>query len=299
MRFYYSDRFNLTLPAGHRFPARKYEMLRRQLLHTEVLRPDQIHEAPMAARADLERAHDPDYVGRVEAGALTAAEMRRIGLPWSAHLVNRSKTTVGGALAAAQAALETGFSGQMAGGTHHAHRDFGAGYCVFNDFAVVALTALQVWGLSRVAIIDLDVHQGDGNAAILAGHPGVFVFSMHGEKNFPHRKVASDLDVGLPDATEDELYLETLAARLPQVFAFEPQLVLYQAGVDPLAEDRLGRLNLSFDGLKRRDEMVFAAARAHGAPVSMAMGGGYAKPIEASVTAYANTYAAAKAVYGF
>ncbi|MFP4003936.1 MAG: histone deacetylase, partial [Alphaproteobacteria bacterium] len=205
----------------------------------------------------------------------------------------------GGAVAAAEAALETGLSGQLAGGTHHAHREFGAGFCVYNDVAAAALWAVGTARAARVAIIDLDVHQGDGNAAILKDTDEVFVFSMHGEKNFPFRKQESDLDVALPDHTEDDAYLRALAEYLPAVLAFRPDLVLYQAGVDPLAEDRLGRLALTHRGLMERDEMVLSACARAGIPVSMAIGGGYAEPIEASVAAYVNTYRVAKRLHGF
>jgi len=206
---------------------------------------------------------------------------------------------MGGAVAAAEAALEFGLSGQLAGGTHHAHRDFGAGYCVFNDFAIAALKVLAEGWARRVAIVDLDVHQGDGNAAILAGHPDVFVFSMQGAKNFPHHRVASDLDVDLPDGTGDDAYLRALADHLPAVFDFRPDLVLYQAGVDPLAEDRLGRLALTLDGLAKRDRLVLTECRSRGIPVSLGLGGGYADPIDLSVQAYANTYAVAREVHRF
>lgn len=299
MKFFYSDTFNLPLPAGHRFPGAKYTMLRERLLGDGVLRAEQLERSEPASTDDLLRAHDKDYLARFESGSLGREAMRRIGFPWSRHLVRRVRATVGGAIGAARAALNDGISGQLAGGTHHAHRDFGSGYCVYNDQAVAALRALSSGWVQRVAIIDLDVHQGDGSAAILTGNPDVFVFSMHGEKNFPFRKCTSDLDVALPDATDDSAYLDALEEHLPSVFAFRPDLVLYQAGVDPLREDRLGRLALTYAGLKARDEMVLRACLLQGVPVSMALGGGYCDPIGASVEAYANTYRAAKSVYRF
>lgn len=299
MRFFHSESSELALPDGHRFPASKYKLLRAQLLADGLLRADQLTEATPARLSDIERAHEAGYVARVETDMLSDAEHRRIGFPRGTGMAHRARVTVGGALMAAQAALETGLSGHLAGGTHHAHYDFGSGYCVFNDFAVVALTALDDWGLDRVAIIDLDVHQGDGNAAILGTDERVFVFSMHGEKNFPFRKAASDLDVALPDGAGDVAYLSALAAHLDAVWAFRPNLVLYQAGVDPLAEDRLGRLSLSLAGLRARDRMVLSACARRGLPVSMAIGGGYADPIALSVAAYAGTYAEAKTIYGF
>lgn len=299
MQFFYSAAHDLPLPAGHRFPGQKYGMLRRKLLSDAIVGAEMLALAPQAGREDLLRAHDAGYVDAFERGTLDAKALRRIGLPWSDHLVRRSRATVGGALAAARSALRTGLSGQLAGGTHHAHRDFGSGYCVFNDFAVTALAVLAKGWVKRVAIVDLDVHQGDGNAAILADEPRVFVFSMHCDSNFPFRKVPSDLDVALPDGTEDAAYLRALHEAMPAVLAFRPELVLYQAGVDPLREDRLGRMNLSLAGLMGRDRLVLSQCSGAGIPVSMAIGGGYADPINATVEAYANTYRVARNVYGF
>lgn len=299
MQFFTSDRFVIPLPDGHSFPGRKYVLLREQLVRDGILAADRIHPSPLAETADIARAHDAEYMAAVRDGRLDAQAQRRIGLPWSRNLVDRVTATMGGAVAAAEAALEFGLSGQLAGGTHHAHRDFGAGYCIFNDFAIAALKVLAEGWATRIAVIDLDVHQGDGNAAILVGHPDVFVFSMQGAKNFPHHRVASDLDVDLPDGTEDTAYLKALADHLPAVFDFRPDLVLYQAGVDPLAEDRLGRLALTLDGLAKRDRLVLTECRSRGIPVSLGLGGGYADPIELSVQAYANTYAVAKDVHRF
>ena len=299
MKFFYSDTFNLNLPPGHRFPGTKYTMLRKTLLEERVIEASALHASPLASDADLLRAHDEDYVRSIETGTIDKSAMRRIGFPWSKHVANRARATMGGAILAARAALEDGLSGQMAGGTHHAHYDFGAGYCVYNDFAIAALTMLDEARLTRVAIIDLDVHQGDGNAAILSSRDDVFVLSLHGEKNFPFRKVQSDLDVNLPDGIEDEAYLEALTEALPAVWAFKPDLVLYQAGVDPLSEDKLGRMALTHDGLIKRDMLVLSECKARGIPVSMAIGGGYADPIDASVAAYANTYRIAKDIWGF
>jgi acetoin utilization deacetylase AcuC-like enzyme len=298
MRIYYSDTFNLPLPEGHRFPGQKYGMLRERLLREGLVAPDELHLAPLATDTDINGAHDADYVAAFESGTLDDRVMRRIGFPWSEYLVRRTRASTGGAVAAARAALEDGISGQLAGGTHHAHRDFGAGYCIYNDQAVAALRAIAEGWAERVAIVDLDVHQGDGNAAILQPDPAVFVFSMHGEKNFPFRKYGSDLDVPLPDGMEDDDYLRTLAENLPAVFAFRPGLVLYQAGVDPLAEDKLGRLALTHDGLMARDEMVLGECARRGIPVAMAIGGGYANPIAPSVAAYANTYRVVRRVHG-
>jgi len=298
MRVYYSDTFNLPLPEGHRFPGQKYGMLRERLLREALIAPDELYLAPLAEDADIARAHDAGYIAAFESGTLGEKAMRRIGFPWSAYLVTRTRASTGGAVAAARAALDDGISGQLAGGTHHAHSDFGAGYCIYNDQAVAALRAIADGWAGRIAIVDLDVHQGDGNAAILGDHPDVFVFSMHGEKNFPFRKYESDLDVPLPDGMEDGAYLRRLSEHLPAVFAFRPDLVLYQAGVDPLAADKLGRLALTHDGLMARDEMVLGECARRGVPVAMAIGGGYANPIQPSVVAYANTYRVVRNIHG-
>lgn len=300
MIFYYPDTPDLPLPEGHRFPAGKYRLLLQRVVAEDILGGAvTLAPSPAANRPELEAAHDPGYVDAVFDGTLDPAIQRRIGLPWSPVLLARSRATVGGSLAAARAALEHGISGQLAGGTHHAHRDFGSGFCTFNDLAVTALTLLGEGRVARVAIVDLDVHQGDGNAAILAPDPRVFVLSIHGEKNFPFRKVASDLDVGLADGTGDREYLAALAPALEQVAGFRPDLVLYLSGADPLASDRLGRLSLTHGGLAERDRHVLEFCRRRGIPVSIAAGGGYAVPITDSVEGYVNTFRMARTVFGF
>lgn len=298
MRFFYPDTPDLPLPPGHRFPAGKYRMLREKIEREGLLAGARLLPSPPARHDELLRAHDPAYVDDVMRGSVAADIQRRIGLPWSETLVRRSLATTGGAIAAARAALEDGLSGQLAGGTHHAHRGFGSGFCVFNDLAVTALTLLAEGRVARVAVIDLDVHQGDGNAALLAPDPRVFVLSMHGAKNFPFRRVPSDLDVDLADGTEDEAYLRALHEALSAAVAFRPDLVLYLSGADALRQDRLGRLALTHAGLMARDRLVFETFRARGVPVSIAVGGGYAEPITDSVEAYANTFRAACAVHG-
>lgn len=297
MRFYYPDTPDLPLPAGHRFPAGKYRLLREKIEREQTLGHARLLPSPPAQHHELLRAHAVEYLEQTLAGTLPEAAQRRIGLPWSETLVTRSLATTGGALAAARAALEYGLSGQLAGGTHHAHREFGSGYCVFNDLAVAALNLIAERRVHRVAIVDLDVHQGDGNAAILGDHPDVLVLSMHGEKNFPFRKVPSTLDIGLPDGTEDAAYLQALAQALEQVAAFDPDIVLYLSGADPLKSDTLGRLSLTFDGLAARDRMVLRFCRRRATPVSIAVGGGYADPITDSVEAYANTFRVAREVF--
>ena len=290
MRFYYPDVPMIPLPFGHRFPSGKYDALRAVIDRDRILGRAHLLPAPRATRADLLRAHAPDYVDAMFAGTVSAADMRRIGLPWSATLVDRSRATVGGAIASARAALDTGLSGQLAGGTHHAHRAFGSGFCVFNDLAVAALTMLEEGRVSRIAIVDTDVHQGDGNAAILGADPRVFILSVQGAKNFPFQRVAATRDVDLPDGTDDASYLAALDGALGEVWAFRPDLLFYLSGADALAEDRLGRLALTHAGLLERDRRVLGHCKQAHLPVAVVIGGGYADPIEASVTAYANTF---------
>ncbi len=297
--FYFPDTPDIPVPAGHRFPVSKYRLLRELVVRETLLGSAELVASPSATRLELERAHDAAYLDAIRDGTLAPDIQTRIGLPWSPTLAARAVVTVGGSLAAARAALADGISGQLAGGTHHAHRDFGSGFCVFNDLAVTALTLLAEGQVARVAIVDLDVHQGDGNAAILAGRPDIFVCSLHGEKNFPFRKVASTLDIGLADGTEGPEYLRRLAAALQAVTAFRPQLVLYLSGADPLKEDRLGRIDLTAADLARRDRLVFETFARMGVPVSIAIGGGYGEPIGASVAAYAETFRVARAVHGF
>jgi len=298
LKVFYSDFYTFDLPEGHRFPAAKYSLLREQLLAQGILSPDELYPSPLAPREAVILAHTPEYFDAIYTGTIDPKIMRQIGLPWSFELVQRSLASVGGSLCAADAALESGFSGNLAGGTHHAMADGGQGFCVFNDIAVVILNLLEGRQIDRAAVIDLDVHQGNGDAAILGGRPEVFTFSMHGQKNFPFRKVASTLDVGLPDSAGDEEYLAGLERSLPDVFAFEPNLVIYQAGVDPLAEDHLGCLSLTLAGLEARDRLVFSECKRRDIPVCLTMGGGYAKPIERTVEAHVQTYRVAKEVFG-
>ena len=299
MKVFYSDTHDLNLPDGHRFPGRKYVMLRKLLIEERIIPENWLTSSPILSVDEILIAHDADYVEAMESGTIDPSAMRRIGLPWSPTIPVRARATAGGALAAAREALGEGISGQLAGGTHHAHAGFGAGYCVYNDFAIAALMLLKEKTVSRIAIIDLDVHQGDGNAAILGSRSDVFILSVQGAKNFPFRKVAATLDVDLPDNIGDEEYLAALEPALEQVWRFEPDLILYQAGVDPLEVDRLGRMALSYEGLKARDESVLRGAKERNIAVSMAIGGGYADPIEQTVRAYANTWCVAREVHGW
>jgi len=302
MQAFHSDLFVLPLPEGHRFPMGKYRLLREAI--AAELPEVRLTEAPVAGDGELALVHTPGYIESVSEGLLSAAQQREIGFPWSPRMVERSKRSVGATIAAARSALREGVAANLAGGTHHAHADKGGGYCVFNDVAVAARLMQAEWhrhkrALLRIAVIDLDVHQGNGTAAIFSDDPTVFTLSMHGEKNFPFRKEASDLDVDLPDGCTDAPYLAALDAALDQLWARHPDglpgLVFYLAGADPHEADRLGRLKLSAQGLAERDRRVLAAARARGIPVAIAMAGGYGRVIEDTVALQLNTYRAALA----
>jgi acetoin utilization deacetylase AcuC-like enzyme len=298
VRVFHSDRFVVPLPPGHRFPMEKYRLLRERLLERGTLQPSQLFESEPVAREHLERVHTRRYLDALWHGTLTEAEVRRLGFPWSPELLARSRAAVGGTLAAAHQALAYGIAGNLAGGTHHGFPDHGEGYCVFNDIAV-AIRALQAERrIQRAVVVDLDVHQGNGTAAVFEGDASVFTFSMHGENNFPFRKQPSRRDVGLPDGTGDAGFLEALSTHLPEVLdAAGADLLFYQAGVDPLAEDTLGRLSLTHAGLRERDRLVLQAAWSRGLPVVLTLGGGYAKPLSATLEAHVGTYEVALALF--
>lgn len=299
LRVWYCDHFEVPLPPGHRFPMSKYRRLREVLLERGLVSADQLVASVPVQREVLGHAHDAEYLEAAFTGQFTDEQIRRLGFPWSDALLARSRASVFGTLAAARWALVHGVAGNLAGGTHHAHAAHGEGFCVFNDLAVTAKVLLAEKAVARVLVVDLDVHQGDGTASICAGDERVFTFSMHGAKNFPFRKVASTRDVDLADGISDQGYLEALETHLPEVLeSCGPDLVLYQAGVDPLAEDTLGRLAVTAKGLQERDRLVFSLTRARGVPVVATLGGGYAKPLEATIDAHANTYAALNAVHG-
>jgi len=291
---FYTDHHVFPLPEGHRFPVRKYRMTRELLEKSNAfdLRP-----APLAEPATIELVHDAQYVRDFVSGVLPPSVVRRIGFPWSQQLVQRTLASVGGTLAATQIALDQGFGGTLAGGTHHAFRAEGSGYCVFNDIAVAIESLRKRETCSRFAVIDLDVHQGDGTAQIFENDSTVFTFSMHGGNNFPFRKQRSRLDIELADGTEDDEYLARLERALPAVLDSRPNLVFYQAGVDPLDTDRLGRLQLSMEGLRRRDEMVLEAVLGAELPLVITLGGGYSDPIERTAQAHAQTFKTALQVF--
>lgn len=297
MRIFYSDHIPVPLPENHRFPMSKYALLHAALLSSGVLKADELVAAEPASKEEIILAHTQEYYDDFVSGNVSTEIMREIGIPWSPELVQRTLTSMGGSIACARQALIDGFSGNLAGGTHHAQTDKGAGFCVFNDIAIICRLFLNSNLVERIAVIDLDVHQGNGTASILAPEDRIFLFSVHAEKNYPFRKVPSTLDIGLPDHTTDEEYLLALDDGLRSVLAFSPTLVLYQAGVDVLTSDRLGRLSLTLDGIGKRDYKILQACFENKIPLAMLMGGGYTQPIEDSVSAHVQSYRLAKQIY--
>jgi acetoin utilization deacetylase AcuC-like enzyme len=294
-RLFYTDHHELPLPPEHKFPIRKYRMT-RELLERDgfyVFEP-----ATLASRESLELVHDPQYVEEFLTGTLAPQAVRKIGFPWSEQLVSRTLASVGGTLSATEDAIAQGFGGTLAGGTHHAFRAEGSGYCVFNDIAIAIQSLRYKLRISRASVIDLDVHQGDGTAKIFEEDRGVLTVSVHAASNFPFRKQRSKVDIELPDGTEDEAYLEAVQTVIPQVFAFRPDIVYFQAGVDPLISDRLGKLSVSHKGLQKRDELVIRACRERKIPLVITLGGGYGEPIEDTARAHANTYRMAAHIFG-
>lgn len=303
MRAFYSDQFVLPLPEGHRFPMAKYRLLRERLAQ-EVPEIEMLAAQP-ASDGELALVHTPEYIQSVVQGSLSPQAQREIGFPWTPAMVERSRRSAGATVMAARAALwgGEGLAANLAGGTHHAYADHGSGFCVFNDAAVATRLMQAEWGRRyvrplKVAIVDLDVHQGNGTAHIFANDPHVFTLSLHGARNFPFAKESSDLDVELPDGCDDDAYLEALDHALSTLVSrFDPDLVIYLAGADPHEGDRLGRLKLSFDGLEARDRRVFDWAFNRRLPLAFAMAGGYGQQIADTVQVQVNTYRVAQAYW--
>jgi len=290
MKVFYSDRFVLPLPNGHRFPMKKYSMLRERVERGGICGPGELRVPHPVTDEEILRAHYPGYLEEVVAGTLTDKEMRRIGFPWSERMVERSRRASGGTLDACRIALEEGLAANLAGGTHHAFADRGEGFCVLNDSAIAA-RALRAEGLvEKVAVLDTDVHQGNGTAAILRGDPNVFTLSIHGAKNYPFRKEESDLDVPLPDGADDGAFLAALSGALDRVLDLRTwDLAIFLAGADPFEDDKLGRLCVTKEGLAERDRMVLEGCRDHDIPVVVTMAGGYAKKVEDTVDIHFQT----------
>jgi len=293
MQAFYATQFVLPLPAGHRFPMAKYQLLRDRL--ADELPEVRLAQAMPASDGELALVHTPAYVQAISDGTVHPSILREIGFPWSAAMAERARRSVGATIAACRRALEEGVSANLAGGTHHASAERGGGFCVFNDAAVAARLMQAEAGRRsralRVAIVDLDVHQGNGTARIFRGDPTVFTLSLHGQKNFPFRKEPGDLDVDLPDGCGDAEYLDALEHALEELDRrFDPGLVIYLAGADPHEGDRLGRLKLTWDGLEARDRRVFEWAWERGLPLAFAMAGGYGHRIEDTVQVQVNTF---------
>ncbi len=290
MKVFYSDQFVLPLPEGHRFPMNKYSMLRERVERAYICGPGELLLPHAITDEEILRAHDPDYLKKVVTGTLTGKEIRRIGFPWSERMVERSRRASGGTLDACRAALEQGIAANLAGGTHHAFAGSGEGFCVLNDSAIAA-RALRAEGLvGKVAVLDTDVHQGNGTAAILHGDPHVFTFSIHGAKNYPFHKEESDFDVPLADGADDDAFLTALSEALDRVLELAAwDLAIFLAGADPFENDKLGRLSVTKEGLARRDQIVLEACRERGIPVAVTMAGGYAKDVGDTVDIHFQT----------
>jgi acetoin utilization deacetylase AcuC-like enzyme len=290
MKIFYTDSFDIPLPQDHSFPIRKFALLRKRIERSHLFSPQDLCIPRAASDTEICRSHDPDYLRRLNQGRLTVKEIRRIGLPWSPELVERARRSAGATVEACYAALKDGVAVHLGGGTHHAFKNQGQGYCIFNDSAI-AVRALQAeTHIKRVLILDCDVHQGNGTAALLQKDPTVFTFSIHGKNNFPFRKEKSDLDIALDDGADDRVYLDALKkgvrASLKQARA---DAVIYLAGADPYTEDRFGRLNLSQEGLAKRDRLVLQYCQDAGLPVAVTMAGGYAPNIEDTVEIHFQT----------
>lgn len=296
-RLFYSPYYYADIGEGHVFPIKKFELVRDKLIKEGILLPEEIFEPQPAEIEDIGLVHTEDYISRLIEGNLTVKEVRKLGLPWSKSLVRRSFLAVSGTINAAKHSLETGIASNLAGGTHHAYPDRGEGFCVLNDVAV-AIRVLQREKLAeRFLIVDCDVHQGNGTAFIFKDEPEVFTFSMHGAKNYPLFKEISNLDIELSDKTSDAEYLETLEEALLRIFLPRPDVIFYLGGADPYEKDKLGRLSLSIEGLKKRDEIVLSLAKEHHTPIVTTMSGGYALDINHTVEIHTNTIRAVKKVF--
>jgi acetoin utilization deacetylase AcuC-like enzyme len=290
MKIFLSDRFVLPLPEGHRFPISKYTLLRQRVQDARLVAENDLQTAPPVSDAEVLRVHTQHYWSRVVSGTLTDKEIRRIGFPWSPEMVERTRRSVGATIQASRSALNDGFSASLAGGTHHAYPDHGEGYCVLNDVAIAARAMQSEGRASRIVIIDCDVHQGNGTAAIFAQDDSVFTFSIHGAKNFPFHKEDGDLDIALPDQCGDAQYLDALESGIEQsICRSRADLAMYIAGADPHEGDRLGRLALTKSGLLARDRLVFEHCQDAGIPLVVVMGGGYGRNIDDTVSIHFQT----------
>ena len=298
MKLFYIDTFGFPLPEEHTFPLEKYYRLRERIIREGLITQEHFVVPHAATDEELARAHDPDYINRVKKGLLTGQEMRRIGFPWSAELVERSRRSCGATIEACREALRDGVAVHLAGGTHHAFRNYGEGYCLFNDSAVASRVVQSEGKAQRIIIIDCDVHKGNGTASILSDDNSIFTFSIHGKKNFPFDQEKSDLDIPLDDNTDDATYLDALEQGLSHaLMVSEPDLALYLAGSDPYTTDRFGRLSLTKQGLAERDRFVFHQCLQKKIPVALTMAGGYAQRVEDTVDIHFETVKTALAFH--
>ncbi|MFO7943549.1 MAG: histone deacetylase [Anaerolineales bacterium] len=290
MDVYYHDLFTFPLPPKHRFPIQKYKLLRQRLVSEGIIPVGDLHIPEPASDEQLMMVHTRGYLQQIEQGELTDKEIRRMGFPWSPDLVERSRRSVGSTIAACRSAIKDGIAVNLAGGTHHAYPDHGQGFCVFNDVAVAVKVVQREKRADRILIVDCDVHQGNGTAAIFKDEPRVFALSIHGAKNFPFHKEKSDLDIPLPDGTEDKEYLKALEKGLSEAIKrFSADLAIYLAGADPHQRDRLGRLSLTKEGLDRRDRLVLGRCRQEGLPVVVVMSGGYGEDVRDTIDIHFQT----------
>lgn len=295
MRLFYAETKPMPLPTRHSFPAPKYGRLVERIQADGIVQPGDLQLAEPATDEQLLRVHTPDYVTRMTQGKMADKEMRRIGFPWSAELVDRSRRSVGATIAACRVAFEAGFSGNLGGGTHHAYPDHGEGYCVFNDVAVAIRTMQAEGRIKRAVIIDLDVHQGNGTAAIFANDASVFTFSIHDEKNYPYHKEVGNLDIGLQEGADNKAYLAAVKQGIGWALELaQADLAFYIAGADPYIDDRLGRMAVTISGLAQRDHLVFERVQKARLPLVVVMGGGYARQIDDTVAIHQQTYRIAK-----
>lgn len=298
LKIAFSPVYKYQLPEGHRFPMDKYELLPEQLLYEGSVTEDHFFHPDQLSREEILLTHSEEYLAKLETQSLDPKEIRKIGFPMSKALIDRGKYIAKGTLQCAYHSIAHGVSMNIAGGTHHSFRSHGEGFCIFNDIAIAANIMLDRGEVSKVLVVDLDVHQGNGTAKIFEQDPRVFTFSMHGAKNYPGRKEKSDLDIGLPDGTTDELYLSTLQDTLPQLIETEkPDQIFYLSGVDVIASDRLGRLSLTREGCRQRDKYVFEQCKYYNIPVAVSMGGGYSPQIRDIIEAHANTFRMAQDIF--
>ena len=294
----FSPIFLYQVPEKHRFPMQKYRLIPERLVEEGTLSEDNFFAPSKVSEQEILTTHTAEYWDKLKTQTLSRKEARAIGFEMTPELVERGRYIAHATYECALYAKQYGVSLNVAGGTHHSFADHGEGFCVFNDVCIASNLLLSRSEANRILIVDLDVHQGNGNASIMANEPRVFVFSMHGEKNYPFRKPLSDLDIDLPNETDDETYLDILKQTLPRLIAeHNPDLIFYQSAVDVLATDKLGKLSLTLEGCKQRDEFVLSQAKAHNIPIAIVMGGGYSEAVEQVVEAHCNTFRLAKQLF--